>query len=155
MAEFTPINTQEEFDQRIQERIRRERDSISKKYEDYDSLKTQNTNFAAEIETYKNQLAQAQADKSSFEQQITELQGTAKKHEKEAMRVRVASQLGLPMEISNKLSGETEDEIRADGENLARFFSSNRSLPPAKSTEPEVVGEDAALRGLLEGIRKN
>ena len=40
MAEFVPITTQEAFDAAIGERLKRERESIAKKYGDYDDLKT-------------------------------------------------------------------------------------------------------------------
>lgn len=39
--EFKPINTQEEFDERIAARLQRERDSVTKNYADYEQLKKQ------------------------------------------------------------------------------------------------------------------
>ncbi|MEG1873329.1 MAG: hypothetical protein RR194_04715, partial [Ruthenibacterium sp.] len=39
MAEFTPITTQEQFDAAIGERIKRERETIAKKYEGFDDMK--------------------------------------------------------------------------------------------------------------------
>ena len=39
MAEFTPITTQEAFDEAIKSRLERERASVRKEYADYDSLK--------------------------------------------------------------------------------------------------------------------
>ena len=50
MAEFTPINTQEEFDAAIGARLKRERDTITAKYADYDDLKGK----VASLETQVN-----------------------------------------------------------------------------------------------------
>ena len=63
MAEFTAINTQEEFDERIKDRLGRERATLTKqfeeKYADYDQIKK---------------------DKDALSSQIEELQKTAKEN---------------------------------------------------------------------------
>lgn len=41
MADFTAITTQEQFDAIIGERLKREKETYSKKYADYDDLKSQ------------------------------------------------------------------------------------------------------------------
>jgi len=49
MGEFKVINTQEELDSVIKDRIERERKSISEKYSDYEELKKKNTESEAQV----------------------------------------------------------------------------------------------------------
>ena len=43
MAEFTPIETQEQFDAMVKDRIARAERAAAEKYSDYDAMKAQNT----------------------------------------------------------------------------------------------------------------
>ena len=49
MSEFTPITTQEQFDAAIGERLKRERESLAKKYGDYDALKQKTDDYERQI----------------------------------------------------------------------------------------------------------
>ena len=60
MSEFTPINTQEEFNQRISQRLEEARNAERQKFADY--------------ETVKKDLETAMADAQKKDQTITDLQ---------------------------------------------------------------------------------
>ena len=49
MGEFKVIETQEEFDALIKDRIERERKSISEKYSDYEEIKKRNAEYEAQV----------------------------------------------------------------------------------------------------------
>ena len=49
MGDFIPITTQAEFDAAIGERLKRERESFSKKYGDYDELKSKVASYEQQI----------------------------------------------------------------------------------------------------------
>ena len=68
MAEFTPINTQEEFDKAIQARLERERSTISKKFEE-DIKKTEK-----ERDGYKSQIEGFQTSAKENAEKITDLE---------------------------------------------------------------------------------
>ena len=153
MGDFKVINTQEELDALIKDRIERERKSISEKYSDYDELKKRN----AEYETQVSKLSEASksfaADKENYEKQISELSSKIKGYETDSAKTRIALEAGLPFEMAGRLSGSTEEEIRKDAENLARFIS-KPAAAPVSSNEPAKYSDsrDDALRSLVRNM---
>ena len=62
MSEFQIIETQEQLDKVIGERIRRAEQKAAEKYADYEELKTHNAGYVTQIAQLQSQL-QAQTDK--------------------------------------------------------------------------------------------
>ena len=60
MAEFTPITTQEEFDNAIKERLTRDREAqakkVAEKYADYEDLKSKTAEYEKQIAGFTEQL---------------------------------------------------------------------------------------------------
>lgn len=132
---FNPINTQEEFDAAIKDRLNRER----QKYADYDTLKEQVGTLTTERDTYK--------------QQVEDRDATIRKYETDSVKTRIAAAKGLPASMASRLAGETEEEITQDADNLAQIFRT------AKGTAPMFEGgngggndTDAALRQMLQSM---
>lgn len=132
---FTPINTQEEFDLAITDRLNRER----AKYADYDALKGQ-------VGDLTNQIAALTQERDNLNTQI-------KAHETNSAKMRIAHETGIPFEMASRLSGETEQDIRADAEAMAKFIN-KPVIEPVRSTEPAGVGDNrAALRQMLHNMK--
>lgn len=141
MAEFRPINTQEEFDSIIAPRLEQARNAVRKQYEDYDSIKTQ--------------LANLQKDVTAKDGTIAELQSQLRSSRSDLAKTRIALEKGLPQELCGRLVGETEEELRADADKLAGFITKPKDAPPMRDTETDPGGnaKEAALRSLLSGMR--
>jgi len=141
MAEFTPINTQEEFDAAIGARLKRERDTITAKYADYDDLKGK----VASLETQVNTLTGEKAD----------LEKKVKGHETTSVKMRIAQELGIPSAMAERLAGETEEDIRKDAESMATIFKTAQGAAPLynPSTQPPANNNDAALAEMLHSLR--
>ena len=154
MAEdFKAITTQEEFDAAIKSRLERERKTIESRYSDYESLKAQIDNLTKE----KSDLEKAKAeDAKKIQDQLDAANAKTKKLELDSIRTKVAIEKKLPLELRTRLSGETEEEIKADADNLAKVFSAEqrRNLPgfSAGTPEPEDKNE-AAYKELLQGFK--
>lgn len=145
MAEFTPINTQEEFDALISDRIQRAQNTVRKEYADYDSVKS-------ELSTAKTDLEKAAQQNTDLSNQIKELQEKLSKSETDSAKTRIALEMGLPLEMCSRLQGKTEDELREDAKGLASLFT-RQNVPPLFN--PEAQAEDTkqkALKGLLGQI---
>lgn len=133
---FTPINTQEEFDQKIQDRLARERAKIVKeieeKYGDYEQLKKDRDAFSGQIEGFQK-TAKENADKiTDLETQLAAATEKASGLELENLRTQVAIDKGLPMEIRSRLSGATKEELEKDADSLKGLFDQkNRQGLPA------------------------
>lgn len=157
MANFTPITTQEEFDAAIKDRLTRDREAqekkIAEKYADYDEMKAKTADYEKQIASYTEQLASVEEK----EKRITDLENSVKKYETSALKTRIAHETGLDHSLAARLSGDTEDEIRADAKSLSETIGKMRtSAAPAKSTEPagKAGSQQAGLSELLSSLKQ-
>ena len=68
-------------------------------------------------------------------------------------KIRIALELGIPFELAEKLSGETEKEIRADAEKMLKFLVRTPQQLPKFSAEPPVKStHQAAYLSMLQTI---
>lgn len=156
MSEFTPITTQEAFDAAIGERLKRERETITKKYADYDDLKTRAETAEKQLADTNAALKDASEKLTSHETSIADLQKKVKAYETDSVKTRIANELGIPYEFASRLNGDEEADIRKDAEGIAKLLGNqNRSrTQPLRSTEPE--GTDvkrAAMRSMLSEMK--
>lgn len=148
MSEFKIIETQEELDNIVKERIRRERE----KYSDYDELKKRVSELETENGTLKTSIEETKKTITESEAQITDLQGKVSNYETASLRTRIALQNGLPYDLADRLQGTDEATLTADAERLAGFM---RPAPvpqaPLKDVEPEVgSGKELEMRQMLK-----
>ena len=134
--EFKAITTQEELDEVIKDRLKRERDKLSKeveeKYKDYDSLR-------AEI---------SKAKESSAE--IETLQKKLQAYEKAEMKRKVAMEYKIPYDLADRIQGDDEESMAEDAKNLQAYFK--KEAPPLRNTETIPKKEDA-YKKLLDGLK--
>lgn len=142
---FEPITTQEQFDNMIKSRLERERNTISKQFADYDDLKTANATLTKSLEELKK-------DKDDLSKQNETLNATISGLKTEEMKTKIAIEKGIPLEMRTRLTGSTEEEIRADAELLAKFVT-KPSAPPLRSNEPSTGGsKEAAYKKMLSDL---
>lgn len=133
MSEFKVIETQEQFDNAISERIARIKDKHSAELEELktsnskqvEELKSSNSKQLEEIESLKSKLENAAANS----EQISDLKSKLATYERESVKTKVAIELGIPYELSSKLSGNTEEEIREDAEKLSKYVGQKNKAP--------------------------
>ena len=163
MGDFKTINTQEEFDAAIGERLARERETLAKKHSDYDALKEQNkklvdeaTGFQTKITELSNQLEKNKEELANHSKVVSDLNAKIKAYETDSVKTRIALEKGLPFEMASRLNGTTKEEIEKDAESMATLIGqTHKSVAPFKSTEPEVMDEkQKALKELSESLRK-
>lgn len=144
MADFTPIMTQEDFDNALSARLAREREKAVKPYADYEQI--------------KSDLSTAQTTLGERDATIADLNVQLKSTRSDLAKTRIALEKGLPMELANRLTGETEDELRSDADSLSKLFGSRRQIDPGRSTEKEKAGgktgrfDTDALREVLNNM---
>ena len=153
MSEFKPITTQEELDSIIGERLKRQKESISKQYTDYEELKTKNVDLEKELTELKKSLESSTSSKTELEKQIEELTGKVKAHDLSSLKIKYALENGIPYHLAGRISGDDEDSIKADAESLSDFFKSQTPPPPLKDTEKKGNSEDVAYQNILKGLK--
>lgn len=140
--EFTPIETQEDFDKAIKGRLDRQEKAIRGEYADYEDLKNQISGFAATEQGYKDQIAQLEKEKNL--------------NAASAIRLKKAYEYRIPMEMADRLRGDTEEDIDADAKALAKMIGRKGPTPPLRNNEPPVEkdAKRAALRGMLAKMKE-
>lgn len=155
--EFKAIETQEELDRIIGERLTRDREArqkeIKEKYGDLESLIKEKKTLEEQVSSLSEQI-KAQTEKSAtFDSQLAEMTAKVKNYETASVKQRIAHEYGVPFEMAGRLTGETEDEIRADAQTVAKYLKP-KDAPPLGSTEPVVAtGKEAAMKQLLNDLK--
>lgn len=139
--------TQADVDRVVQERLARERE----KYADHEDLQRK----AAELDEIKasqqSELEKVTARAEAAEKKAAEAVAAQKAAEVQALRVRIATEKGVPAKLAKYITGETQEEIEAAAEDLANPAGDPGTLPghvPSAGTggsTPDRAG-DAAER---------
>lgn len=150
MSDFKIIETQEELDRIIQDRLARQKE----KFADYDELKTKNVELESQIGTLQATIEKSKTTSADYDSQISELNTKIAGYETANLRTRIALQNGLPIDLADRLVGDDEESIKADAERLAGFVSKPKPIPPLKDTEPNLGDdENSAYKNLLKGLK--
>lgn len=148
--------TQDEVNALVKDRLDRAEKKWKEKYSNYyseDDLNAKTEEYKKTINELGNSLndannkATADADEIlKRDQTIADLEAKAKKYETDSAKTRIALEVGIPYELANKLSGNTEEEIRKDAETMLPFVTKVVGMP-TRNTEasPEIDGVTAAF----------
>ena len=136
--EFKKIETQEQFDEAIKDRLARE----AKKYEGYmspDDVAKLNEDYSKKIDELTKSSTDYTSQIESLNKSIAEKDNQIKNYETNSVKMRIALSAGLPFEMASRLNGSTEEEIKADADNLVKLMgvrtdSLNRA-PQASTTK--------------------
>jgi len=158
MAEFTPINTQEELDRIIADRLSRKESQVRAEFSDYAEIKEKAEKYDTDIAELKGQLEAsnqtATDNEANLNKRIDELTAQVKQYEDGSLKRRIAKESGLPEELAGRLNGATEDEMREDAKALKSVFDATETVP-LRDTEAGASANDtrAALREMLNDIK--
>ena len=154
MADFTVIETQEQFDAAISERIKRERSSLEKRYEGWTSpedLAKLQEEHDETVKKLEEAAATAQETLAEKDAQIAE----SAKYKTDLEKTRIALAAGLNAEYADRLRGENADEWKADAEVLAKDFAAAHVQAPIGSNEPTVTKEPSPEKKFEEWFNEN
>ena len=152
MADFTPINTQEELNSIIGERLRRESETVTKEFEQKIAEKD------TAIATAQNDLAAVRTQLEDANTKLAGLPDLEKKikvYEAASVKSKVARETGIPYELAERLTGETEEELRKDAEALRKLIGTNQKTAPLAGTEGRSgqTSNDKAFAELLKSLK--
>lgn len=149
---FKPIETQEELDGIIKERLKRERETTQKKYEGWISP----ADHQKAIDDANKAFDDFKKAHESDEQTIADLTAKNKAYETASLKSRVAHEVGLSYEWIDRISGDDEKSIRADAESLKKLVGSGKPIS-TKSTESGEGADSktAGLRTVLNGLNQS
>jgi hypothetical protein len=125
----------EKFDEaRAMDLIRKQREELK-----------QAKKAAAELERYRKmdeERKQAELTESErLKAELDKLQGELKSKTVRTMQIEVAAKLGLPAALSNRLQGETLEEMEEDAKAILEVLPKQKAAPNTGTTNP---GEQAS-----------
>ena len=159
MADFKTIETQEELDKVIAERLDRKAREVESKFADYlapDKVEDLKASHKKELDGLNEKVKELKDTIASHSAEVSEIKARAEKAENSLMKNRIAHENGIPLELASRLQGNTEDEVKADAKTLSSFFSP-KSAPPLKSAMPSSSTDtkEAAMHTLLSELTNN
>ena len=152
--EFQAITSQEQLDNVIGERLRRQKEQFEEKIKEYEALKEENSKLQTELEQ-KNQFIEENKKETSIRTEDYEnLEKELSSLKLQQLKQKIAINNGIPLDLANRLSGDNEETLLADAKTLSQFINSNPTPQPLKSVEDTNVNdEDMAYRQLLNQIQ--
>ena len=149
---FKPIETQEELDNIIKDRLKRERETTQKRFEGWVSPDDHQKALADVNKAFDD----FKKSKENDEKTIADLTAKNKAYETASLKSRIAHEVGLSYEWISRISGEDEASIRADAESLKKLVGSGSTPLPTKSTDSsQPDASKQALKSVLNGIKQN
>ena len=152
--EFQAITSQEQLDNVIGERLRRQKEQFEEKIKEYEALKEENSKLQTELEQ-KNQFIEENKKETSMRTEDYEnLEKELSSLKLQQLKQKIAINNGIPLDLANRLSGKDEETLLEDAKTLSQFINSNPTPQPLKSVEDTNVNdEDMAYRQLLNQIQ--
>ena len=156
MSEFKVIETQEQIDAIISERVKRAEkraeEKAAEKYADYDSLKDKANAYEKQIADLSEQLKSGESKLAEFMTEKEGLEAKIKEYETASIKTKVALETGLPHQLAEKLTGDDEEAIRADAKKMAEFVA--KPTAPIGSAEPDRTDEEPTGSALFDMARQ-
>lgn len=151
MGDFKVIETQEQLDAVIEKIRKEEREKIRKEYEGYLSPDDEKEKYSGYLspddEKKKYEGFLSPEDTARKDEQL-------KKYEINSLKTRIAHEMKIPYELSERLAGEDEKAIRKDAESLAKLLGNDAAELPLKSSEGSMeTGENAAYKNILNELK--
>ena len=156
MAEFKVIETQEQFDAAISERLKRDRESYAKKFEGFKSPE----DIQKITDGLNAQIKALEDEKTSFAETLKQKDAQIAESEKyraDLEKTRIALKAGLDIKYADRLRGKDAKEWEEDAKELAKDFAASHYTAPPASHEPVITGndKDAAKRAALKTMLSN
>ena len=150
MSDFKVIETQEQLEDVLKDRLKREGDKIRKEFEGFLSPSDAAEKYKgylspdAEKEKYKDHLSP---------EKVAELNAKIKGYETDSVKTRIAHENGLSYEAIGFLRGEDEESIRKSAESLKGLIGATNVAPLASTEQALANATDAALKNTLKGLK--
>lgn len=157
MAEFKSITTQEEFDERIKERLERAEKKVREEYKGWtspDDLKALNEKHGAEVlrlnQTHADELKKYEGYDKTFEEQKSKIHSL----EVSALKTRIANAKQLPYDAIEFLQGDDEQSINESADRLSKLSGGYSHGFTRNLEAPQESAIEQAYRGLAKSFEK-
>jgi hypothetical protein len=132
MSEFKIIESQEELDKILKDRLDRAEKKAKEELQGLiDSLKSENAGLKEENTNYQKQLEGIEEKDKT----ISNLEGEIESYKMAELRRKVAIENNIPYKIADRIIGDDEESMTEDAKRLAEFVGKKDYVPPLKTYE--------------------
>ncbi len=155
---FTVIETQEQLDAIISERVARAKDSARKEFEGWispDALEKKTAELNSQLTGLNDQIKTLTEEKTTLESSIEEKNGKLAQYEIDSVKTKVAREYGLSYDAIEFLQGADEEAIKKSAESLKHLVK-NTSIAPQYNPESNRRSGDTteeALRRMSKELK--
>lgn len=159
MADFKPIETQEDFDKMIQKRLEQKEREVTERFKEYSSpedVAKIRSDCEGKIKE-ANDALKVERDKSlEINKSVSELKNRAEVAEKKLLKGKIAAEKGIPYELADRLIGNTEEELLKDAESISVYLAPKTAAPMFSNEHGgNANNEMAKYASLLAGLSNN
>lgn len=165
MEDFKPITSQEELDAVIKDRLNRQNEKhsreLSEKLASFEETKQKLSECEAKIGELTQSLEGNGTELTALKKQIEEKDAMLSEkealllaHERASAKNKIAREYGIPSELADRLTGTTEDELRADAESLKAVLGQSKVPPLATPQGGNINAKSAALKEMSDALAK-
>lgn len=150
MSDFKAIETPEQFEKAVEERLKQERETIKNQFNGFLSPE----DVSKKYEKYLSPEDVAKKyDGYLSPEEAAKLNAKIKGYETDSVKTRIAHETGLSFEAVGFLKGDDEESIRKSAESLKALVGSSGAAPLADTEQNIGNATDAALRNTLKGLK--
>lgn len=147
MSDFKPIETQEQLNEVIGERLKKAAEKAEEKYAGWTSpegVEKIKADIQAEYDSKIKALEEAAAGVQTTLDEKDAKIAEGEKYRTDLEKTRIALAAGLKIEYAERLQGETAEEWKKDAQALAKDFAAANAVAPLGSAEPDITQEASA-----------
>ena len=148
MAEFKVIESQDELNEIVANRVNKEKDKARAMEE---SLRGEIEALTKSNQEYQEKLQKFSEVENSHADEVAKLNSEIAGYRLQAIKHKIAHENERPYELAERLTGEDEDALRKDAETLKQFIGVKKT-PPLATTE--VTPEDQMTKDLKETLKQ-
>lgn len=151
MSEFKVIESQEELDKILKDRLERAEKKAKEEMQGLiDSLKSENAGLKEENTNYQKQLDGVKEKDVT----ISTLEGEIESYKKAELRRKVAIENSIPYTLADRIVGDDEESMTEDAKRLAEFVGKKEYVPPLKNYEDKTPDStQGAYKTLLSDLK--
>lgn len=154
MADFKAITTQEEFDERIKERIERAEKKVREEFKGWaspDDLKTMTEKHGEEITKLKDAHTEELKKYAGYDEKFSTQASRIHELEVSALKTKIANEKKLPWDAVEFLQGDDEKSINESADKLSKLSAHSATF--TRNTERDnVESKDFMWRDLASKL---
>lgn len=155
MADFNVIETQEQLNEVIKERLEQKERMVQESYANYMSPEDQEKlkrGFEEEIAKLQKQFEDEKAAAAGLQSQIEAANAEVNKARLDAARIKIATEYGIPIELSGRLMGDSEEALREDAKTLSQYAAPKQVAPPFNPEKAKGSAKEEALQAMADAL---